>query len=566
MCCCIAAAAASGQGLVKEVEGIRDFDPDKRPATRLTSTPQLLAPQIEATRLRFSGNPVVVQAENTLTPMPVIPASLPAPAASRSGYAAIGYFPKGDIDVSAGYRLLDKTATQLDVWGQLNRKSYKESAAAGEEKMRLATTDATAGINFAWSGNSGNLLNISASYTYNHFNYPEEMMIPRTLSVSRGHLNAAWDGRAGSRVRYGVSGSVLYMGYSDAAYPAQYTMVEERVCPLNELSGGIKAYCDYRISRKVNLSLEAEYEGADLSRQYLIFPGTTDINRAAGISKGVVSLTPKVWLTGRKMNGYIGANVAVATGDASGTKAGFTGGWNLNLSPYFSLNAQMHSGPVLNTLEQLYNVNRYAAPLGGTGVSYIPCDFELTVNVMSFRGFTLKAGGGLAAANDWVLPGVLNGVPTLTTTDLFALRYIIGAGYRYGTTIEVAATLEGCTSDDYDKGYYRWIDRAGTVARVNVNYRPVEAVTLTAGYEYRGGRKSVALDIIDKGAGTPMAMEMSLTPLGAVSNLYAGVYWAINGNVGVFGRVEGITQGRYLLPSCLPGQRLKPLAGVTLKF
>ena len=29
------ALAADGQGIVKEVEGIRDFAPDKRPATRI---------------------------------------------------------------------------------------------------------------------------------------------------------------------------------------------------------------------------------------------------------------------------------------------------------------------------------------------------------------------------------------------------------------------------------------------------------------------------------------------------------------------------------------------------
>lgn len=554
--------ASWAQGLVKEVEGIRDFDPEKRAATRRAVQPRLLDLDSRPMRGRIDANPIEVSPEPSLAVMPLV-AGRPEKAAP--GYASIGFFPKGDIEAAVGYRLIDSDKLLLDAHGRMDRDYFRESLPGSDGKLRLTTTDASAGLDLAWMPVKDSWLESSASWFYSHFNYPLKDMSRSCQSVNGGSVTLGWEQRL-NRFSYEAGASATYFRYGNAAYPAGYELEGGRGGALGEISGKAYASAAYRINRKVDISLRVDYEGADLNRQYKNMPGTKEIYPVHGISKGVLSFTPRVGFTGARMTGHLGFNLAVASGDVTGTNLGFNVGWMWRLGQYFALNLKSTSGPVVNTLGQLYGVDRYAVPLAGTGMSYIPADAELSLGLLSVKGFTLKAGCGFAAASDWVTPGLYDGVATLMVNDMTTLRGILSAGYRYGDKLTVEVDYMTASSSEYDRGYYRWTDRASRVLTAKVECRPIDALTLMLGYEYRSGRKMLTVNTVSDVDGMPLSIGHELVPIGDVSNLSAACRWQITGMVGVYGRVEGITQGRYLQANGMPGRRLKPMVGVTLNF
>lgn len=547
---------AAGQGVVKEVAGIRDFAPEKRKASRMEAIPTMLTIRNGNARPSFNSEPVTVDIEPTIATFKLLPDDYIYLRPDKRGYAALGYFPKGDIDLSAGYRLLDTRTMTARVWTQLDRNYYHGQFKDRDEKYRTTTTDLAVGANYAWKADEHGVLAASVTYMYDHFNYPIWDVEPLAQSVNRFRVDAKWDGRAGDSFTYGAQAGLLRFGNSDAIIPEGYTVTGNEASPLGETVWKAGAYGKLQCSRKVSVGLRINYEEASLNRIY-IEEAENALSMTSGVGKGVLSITPDVGFTGSKMTGRLGLNFAIATRDVSGTSIGTEAAWNWLVSDYFSINADVAAGPVLNTLEQMYHVNRYASPLSTPGISYIPFDFKLSLNLLSYKGFTLTAGGDFSWANDWVLPALVDKMAALEIDDIHTGIYFLKGSYRYGDTFDMEASVTGAAGNSCSKTYYKWNDRATTVVNAGINWHPVKNVTLSASYDLRTGRK-----VIYYQSGGDIGFES----LGNISDLALRAHWQLNDMIGVYGLVEGITQGKYLHVSGLPGQRLKPLVGLTMRF
>lgn len=565
-------AAASGQGLVKEVEGIRDFAPDKRPANRIEVAPESVAPQWDAAAPRYSRTSVAVNVPPSLSVMGLTRGGGIYPGSDSRGYAALGYFPKGDIDLSAGYRIIDKERLSLNVWAQMCRNYFHGRLLGFTKNMRLTTTDIAAGASFAYAAGRAGVVTASTSYSYGMFNYPGGIIFPPSQRVGTYRLNAAWDGRAGERFTYGAKGSMIHTGFAKVP-DIPDGAISGIPLSTSEIGGSIGAWLDFRCdNQKCSLLLDIDYEGYSRAVPSPVFPLDKEDRSQLLLSKGVVSVTPKVRFTGRRMNGHLGFNLAFGTGDAGGTDAGADVEWNWVPSDYFAFNLKATSGPVVNSFDRLHALSRYAMPPYGVVNSYIPLDAEASLNLLSIKGFTVSVGGGYAVANDWISTALVHSEPTYSLSDLRALRYFAKAGYRYSDKIEVELSIEGI-DDDHDaefttpdgieyyewsnRSYYRYADRATTIVRASALWHPISSVAISAAYEYRTGRSIATLYAIN---------EPALAKLGDVNQLTVRAHWQINRLVGVYGSVEGICQRRYLQADGMPGQRLRPLVGVTLKF
>lgn len=551
-----------GQTMVKEVSGIRDFNPEKRQATRIDASPSIITPNSDAPKPLFSSTLMEVNVTPSFTPFSLIPDNPIYPRPSKKGYAVLGYFPKGDIDLSAGYRIIDKQALNAGVWAQLNRNFYHGQFPDSDDKYRITTTDVATGANLAWQARDHGVLTSSLTYTYGHFNYPLGNVSPSSQSVNNFTFNGQWDGRAGESFRYGASASISRFSYSNAIIPEGFSIDANDTKPLAETCWRTDAYATFKCSRKVAVSLNVNYQQTSLNRFYFNDSFQDKLLAGPSINKGVLSVTPRVSFNGKKMNGYLGFNMAFATQDASGSKIGLATAWNWLLSNYFSINANVESRPQINSLEQLYHINRYASPLSTTGISYIPVDLRLSFNMLSFKGFSLSAGIGFSHADNWVTPTIIDGMQAFEITDLSTGLFFAKAAYRYGETFDIETSVTSATGDDSDKGYYLWADRAKTVVNASMNWRPFRFLSIAVGYQYRAGRKITSYSLLDDST----VNDCRFLNLNDVSNLMLGARWTINDTFGVYGRVEGITQGKYLLVSGLPGQRLRPLLGVSVKF
>ncbi|MDE6802544.1 MAG: hypothetical protein K2J06_07245, partial [Muribaculaceae bacterium] len=502
------------------------------------------------------------------------------PRPASRGYAAAGYFPKGDIDLSAGYRIIDREKLTLNLWGQMCRNYFHGRLLGETEKVRLTTTDIAAGLSTAYSAGKAGVLRASTSYSYSMFNYPGRVMLPASQRVGIYRLQAAWDGKAGSNLTYGAEGRLGYTGYAKDAVAAPYFDTQRQVRSQDEISGRIGAWIDFKCSDRINLMLDIAYEGASRNKAF----DSKQINMTADeliLRKGVISVTPKVGFTGQHMSGHLGFNYSAATGNAKGSNFGADIAWDWLLSHYFAINIKAASGPVVNEFDRLFALSRYAMPAYGIGLSYVPIDAEASLRLLAIKGFTMSLGAGYAAANDWMSTGLIHNIyidqihidnlPTFSSADLYALRFFASIGYRYGDKVEVEVSAEH-TNCDYEEGidfsgqkfynwtdraYYRNPDRATTIIRASALWHPIKSVTLSAGYEYRTGRSIASLDV---------EQIARLLPLGDISRLSVGAHWQITQMLGVYGRVEGLLQESYLPANGMPGQRLCPLVGLTLKF
>lgn len=564
---------AWSQGLIKEVEGIRDFAPDKRPATRMEVAPESVTPQWRAERPAYSATVVAVDVNPSLSVMDLTSGASIYPRPTTRGYAAAGYFPKGDIDLSAGYRIVDNKRLALNIWAQMCRNYFHGHMFGSTDNCRLTTTDIAAGASLGYSAGKAGVLTASTSYSCDMFNYPGGIMRPASQRVGIYRLNTGWEGHAGNRLTYGATGRLAYTDYAKDAIPAVSSASNDGQRSQNEISGAIGAWLDFRCSNRISLALNVGYEGA--SRNNTLTPEATELigKVALILNKGVITLEPKVGFTGQKMSGHLGVNLAMATGNLSGTKVGADVAWNWLISPYFAINVKAVSGPVVNEFDRLYALNRYAMPPYGLGMSFIPLDAEASINLLSFKGFHMSVGAGFAAADDWIGTALYKGMPTFSQSDLKSLRYFVSAGYRYGEKIRLEVSFESNNSDyDYasmttpegqkyyewtDKAYYRYADRAKTVVNASVTYHPIKDIAVRAGYQYRSGRTIAATDE----TGYPV-----LAPLGNLNQLTVGAHWQITDLIGVYADVEGICQRHYLQANGMPGQRLRPLVGLTLKF
>ena len=146
----LAAPCAMAEDIDTEIAIERQVVPEHRSASRLNLLPELQLPAVKQMRLNPSDriSSITIPAYmTTLDPASYATAADPYP---WRGYAAIGYFPAFNLGASAGYRILDRTATTLDAWLQYNGASWHgdlpaDIAGDSDPKLGLHSHTATIG-------------------------------------------------------------------------------------------------------------------------------------------------------------------------------------------------------------------------------------------------------------------------------------------------------------------------------------------------------------------------------------------------------------------------------------
>ncbi|MCM1449165.1 MAG: hypothetical protein NC082_02375 [Clostridiales bacterium] len=554
----------AAQSYNKDVDVTVELQPELRAASRLDIAPSIVARSFPVSALQYNGTARLAPVTPMLSRLGLVDGEPIFPECDMRGYAVAGYFPAGDMNLSAGYRIIGNRTTRLDAWGQFNRNSYKGiSPLSDNGKQRLSTNDLTLGVRLGHVTSYGTL-SARTSMHVSRFNYFPGVFSPKKQGMGQYMLDASWQS-AGDDNESGwtLSAGVERFDFSKASFPIGFNLDEiHNAKALGETNWQVKATGRMMMTDEFGLGLKIHYRGASLNHRYLYMPGADILHEASGLHRSVVSIVPSLHYDDGEVKWHVGPEFDLG----KGTDFSAVGAITWSPSPYFAIMAEARSGSSLNTLGQLYEINRYMAPLAAASRSFINTDTKAGISFGPFKGASLTARAGYSKASDYASVAVVDGVGTFVTDDLSAWWYGIDLRYDCGSIVTVNASFEAATGNKVDRAYYQWADRATRVLDVDVAIHPVKQLSIGMGYDLRLGRKSLQLISQQPDVSQPVETQVSLASLGRVSSFSLSADYAFNEVFSIYVATRGIGQKRYLLPGSIPGRRFSAIAGFSLRF
>lgn len=559
---------AKAQELSKEITIDKDIVPELKESNRLNVTPQIPPLTIKSTKLNYND-----KAKATVVP-PAITTLEPAEnvdtieLSKYRGYAMVGYFPVYNLDLSAGYRFIDKKDMKLNAWLQYNGKSYDAEMRDGSE---LSFNDHELKLNadYAQQIDAKTILSASAQYSFNSFSCP--WIDDYTQSVNRFDVDGLWQS-AVEGLKYNVGVGYSYFGYDkDAVYDNMlYQNAGSAFDAVKEHSGYLKAGASLATDEKSQMALD--FGAVIIHDNHLTIPAWTLSN--GGIITGyrnnpsynhsILTLTPHFDTKIENVSAKIGVQFDYQIDIDN--EFNISPDVCLDWAPSSIISAYAHitGGVYQNSMSSIFDVSHYFVPSMAYQNSKIPYIIDAGINVGPLKNATLELFGGYAKANDWYMPAIINGENVMNEVDLGGWHIGVAASYNYKDIAKVRASYES-VPQSYDNGYYLWRDRAKYVVKALATVTPIAPLDITLDYEYRGSRCAYNQSIIniDNVIALPTYDKVSL---GHVSNLSLGGLYRFTDQLSFFVRLENLLNHKYDMLYDIPSQGFAGLVGASYKF
>lgn len=592
--CLAATAALSAQDLNKEITIDRDIIPAQRAASRPVVFPGVTPPTVSPVNLRM---------EESRQATPVAPSLNfyePArdggifPATPWRGYVDLGYFPTIDLGLSAGYAILDKEATKLNVWLQADNRSYDSPAQTVTDDFKWKTLDIAGGFGFSQRFGKHNILRLSTDLAFSSWSSPGEWLIDgqkflagdlrddygKNLSNFRWHFDGDFSGRATERLTYGFGAGVGLlnnrkqdMATSDAAPLFQAGVT-------NDLSVSFNARLRQQVTGHVGVGIKAEGDfinySSFLTPEMLAADATgMPVADPRGKTVGHIAFTPAVEYNGGSFYGKAGARLGVSFNSGNSFHVAPDILLGINPSGAFGAWLKLGGGVRPNTLESVFQRSRFADTRLAYDLSDLAFTGQLGLRVGPFKGASLTLTADYAAANDWLMPFQMTDGTHIY--DMFAPSRIrawkFGAkiDWQYRSLVTVALSYEYVPGDANDRAWIYWDDRAQQVAGASVSVKPISPLTIDLGITARLGRTQW----IESPGGITYINEQDYIvnepyagsyDLGDLTNLWAGASWRFTPALTVFARFDNILDKHPVQVFNVPAQGFTGLFGVGYKF
>ena len=242
------------------------------------------------------------------------------------------------------------------------------------------------------------------------------------------------------------------------------------------------------------------------------------------------------------------------------------------------------------------------------GSVYTPIDAEAGIKIGPFNGLSAKVSLGYAIVKDE--PGIIYNVPDidglLPITDIYnnpsgksvlirdaylgtftgfmsdyhvidSRGYYLNAevNYKYRSLIEASASVkyaphdnEMFDSDKHYNGYKLGVDRASTVANIDLKVTPWRPLSINAGLEYRGGRMALFnnLNTYSGSDINPGTSYYKFIDMKDAINLHAGVNYRLNSTVSLWLQAHNLLNRRYDVLYGMGTQRIGFMVGAGFTF
>lgn len=567
----------------KEITVEREVVPTVRSASPLTFTPSVTLPATPRPTLSYSERTSMARIPSlfqTLEPAAVGDSIAASP---YHGYAAIGYFPAFNLGASAGYRLLDRSRTTLDAWMQYDGNRYNAKLSP-DRTDHLQSHDAVVGINLNAAGNNSSLFNLSLDYAFSTFNnplplHPSPFSDRKDQKLNRLNAQALYSASSSS-IDYSVG-----LGYHLFAFGTGLNSekgdLSTNIHPVSEnrvaLQGSIFAGIDENSRFGLDLDASMISHSKSGTPVYAIWDFYEQIKERDGKTTGLISATPAYKYTADNISFKAGIRVDY-TFNTPGHKFHIAPDVKIAWMPSqsFTLYGQARGGEVMNTMGELYAIDRYISSLLWYDMSHVPVDAEAGFRVGPFKGFALNLSATYAAADDWLMPGEpFGGDLVFQHNKIRGWKFRAAAEYSYSNiaSLALSGSLNPQKDDDVESGFYTDRDRAKYIFDAQLTVHPLSQLDIMAGYELRAGRNIRYRRYLGDWCGTSGTNDylsentyFYCESLENIANLRVGASWRFTPAFTVFLRADNLLGRKTPLLSLLPGQGVHGLAGIAYKF
>lgn len=563
-------------------------------ATRISQNPRLNLPAVTYAPLSYSEKSVSVKLPDAI---PMLEPTAYADTLSVSpynGYAAIGYFPAYNLAASAGYRILNNDRHRLNVWGQFDGNSYKDTRTinpfTGKSADRhIHRNTVTAGVSYHAMIARKSELDAGIDYTYARFNAPGRLSVsPDGLvdnsmynqNVNRINFSTQWTSSVGG-FHYTTGIAYKHFGYQKGY---ESLLLMPGFSPLPPYDKGAERPARenrFIINGAAALPLgddNAVYAGINLdvintTRRSVLSPMTNGtgfytLSRGdAPFDNAVLAINPRYRLKNDNLTMSVGARIDFTFN--SGKFFHIAPDINVSWTPVsrFTIWGKAGGGEHRNSLASLYDVNYMTMPMLAYKNSHIPYTLDAGIVAGPFSGAYAELYGGWAVANDWLMPtGYLNvgyGPSFFTPVNIKGWHAGLTLGYKYRSMADARIKLEAAPSD-YDRGYYLWRDRAKYLISAEVNIHPIDRLDVGLAYSMRACRSMYDTRITTTGEGTITRHDR--INLHNTSGLDINAAYRFTRSFTLFVNIDNILNRRASDLALLPTQGFAGLVGVSYKF
>ena len=590
------AFAQNNTNLNKEITLEKDIAPLEKKAVKKNELPKVKKPTTTGTKTQLGYSDLTTPIE--------VPTSIPTllPYGYRTahnfsdkrGYFDIGAGTQGNFRMDFGYRILNDEREKLSIWlnhnSTWNSKNSTKLITLDENRNKMKYNDNTIAVDYSRLLDKGTLT-LGAKGHIDVYNY-------------YGGWNTLGDTYATGQV-FGTTPPYDWnkdkQTFSDFTFNAGWAshfMLRDN--PLRYNVGLLYGHAAYDKSFKENykhgahdnwgiLTLGGSYNVNELSVAALNIKGEylrrgskarMDSELDLFDEVGMITLSPTYTIKRDMYNLQLGVNAHLSFSDGAVFRLTPNVRFNLALVDGFALFANALGGKNLGyrVPTHFYN-HRYDYPLLMYGSIFTPLDAEAGIKIGPFDGLSARVSLGYAIVKDQ--PGILyrtsyenhalmHGMMT-TYMVMDGRGYYLNAevNYKYRSLIEAKAAIkyaphdnEMFASDTHYNGYKLGVDRASTVANIDLKVTPWRPLSVNLGLEYRGGRMALFNNLRDENGNPRFVFEN----MNDVINLHAGANYRLNSNISLWLQAHNLLNRRYDLLYGLGAQRIGFMVGAGFTF
>ena len=594
------AYAQDNTKLNKEITLEKDIAPIEKKAVKKNALPTVKKPAAtgQKTSLGYSDLTTPIEVPTSIPTLLPYGYRTAHNFSDKRGYLDIGAGTQANFRVDFGYRLLDTESENLRFWFNHNStwagKNSSKIILEDENRLKQKYNDNALGVDYSRAVGNGTLT-LGAQFhvdNYNHYagwkTYTplyqtgfsnETFSAPFDWETEKQtfldfNVNAGWASQFMLRdnpLRYNVG-----LQYGHAAYDKSFTNLYDHGVHDNWGVLSLNGAYDITELTTAGLGIKGEYlrrgTKAKSGSDYDLFDEV-----------GMITLSPTYTIRGDMFKLQL---------DGPAFRLSPNIRANLSLVDGFTVFANALGGKALGYRVPTHYANhRYDDPLLMYGSIYTPIDAEAGFKVGPYQGLSATVSLGYAIVKDQ--PGIWyradSGVGQLPLQTGLRSTYMVldGRGYylsasvnyKYRSLLEASAAIkyaphdkELFVTDSHYNGYKLGVDRASTVANVDLKINPWRPLSFDVGLEYRGGRMALFgnqpyVEI------TPAYEEprtlytpFEFVDMDDVVNLHAGANYRLNSNVSLWLQAHNLLNRRYDILYGHGAQRIGAMAGVSLTF
>ena len=605
------AYAQNNSQLSKEIVLEKDIAPLEKKAVKKPALPAVKRPAATGTKTSLGYSDLTTPIEVPTT----IPTLLPYGYrtahnfSDKRGYLDIGAGTQANFRVDFGYRIVDKENESLRFWFNHNStwagKNSSKIIDSDDNRLKQKVNDNALGVDYS-RGIGNGTLTLGAMFhvdNYNHYagwkNYspqyydflPETFVAPvapldweiEKQTFLDFNINAGWRSQFMLRdnpLRYQVG-----LQYGHASYDKSFSDLYKHGAHDNWGVMTLSGAYDITELTQATLDIKGEY-----LRRGTKAKSSSDEDLFDEV--GMITISPAYTMRGDMYKLQLGLNAHISMSDGAAFRLSPNIRANLSLVDGFTVFANVLGGKALGYRVPTHYANhRYDDPLLLYGSIYTPLDAEAGIKVGPFQGLSAMVSLGYAIVKDqpgiWYRSEPGDGMLPLLTGLRSTYMVLDGRGYylnaqvnyKYRSLVEASAAIkyaphdkELFASDSHYNGYKLGVDRASTVANIDVKVHPWRPLTLNVGLEYRGGRMALFGNMPYTVSSAPdQESQVQYSPftfvdMDDVINLHAGANYRLNSNVSLWLQAHNLLNRRYDILYGHGAQRIGVMAGVSLTF